>query len=110
MAYIAMRFIETPIFTRIVSRFLTDDAYRVLQLTLLLRPEQGTLIKGSGGLRKMCWASHGHGKRGGIRVIYYWAAPEQMIYMLYMYAKSEQSDLSAAQLKILARLVKEEFK
>ena len=108
MAYIAVRFIETPIFTRILSRFLTDDAYRVLQLTLLLRPEQGTLIKGSRGLRKMRWASHGRG--GGIRVIYYWAGPEQTIYMLYMYAKSEQADLSAAQLKILARLVKEEFK
>ena len=50
------------------------------------------------------------GKRGGARVIYYWAAEEVLFYMLYIYAKSEQGDLSATQLRQFARLVREEFK
>ena len=47
---------------------------------------------------------------GGLRVIYYWAPREETIYMLYVYAKSEQGDLTPAQLRLLARLVREEFK
>jgi hypothetical protein len=47
-----MRFVETPIFTKIITRFLDDDEYRSLQIALMLRPEQGPLIRGAGGLRK----------------------------------------------------------
>ena len=50
------------------------------------------------------------GKRGGLRVIYYWAAGEQAFYMLYAYTKSEQGDLTAAQTRQLSRVVREEFK
>ncbi len=59
-------------FTGLVRKSLDDDEYRALQLTLLLRPEQGPLIPGSGGLRKIRWGKEGRGKRGGLRVIYYW--------------------------------------
>lgn len=59
--YCAMRFVETPIFTTVIRRFLDDDAYRALQMALLLRPEQGPLITGSGGLRKIRW---GYGDAG----------------------------------------------
>ena len=76
----------------------------------MLRPEQGTVIKGSGGLRKVRWAILGGGKRGGLRVIYYWAPAEQVVYMLFVYAKSEQGDLTADQTRQLGRLVREEFK
>ena len=67
-----MRFIETPVFTAALRRHLSDEAYRALQLALVLRPEQGPVISGSGGLRKLRWAVLGRGKRGGLRVIYYW--------------------------------------
>jgi hypothetical protein len=46
-----------------------DDSYRQRQVALILRPKQGALIKGSGGLRKIRWSVPGQGKRGGIRVI-----------------------------------------
>ena len=73
MAYtLNMRFIETPIFTRTIVTLLEDDGYRALQLSLCLRPELGPMIRGSGGLRKVRWRLGGRGKRGGIRVIYYW--------------------------------------
>ena len=105
-----MRFVETPVFTTLVARHLPDDQYRALQLALLLRPEQGPLVPGGAGIRKLRWAAEGRGKRGGLRVIYYWAAAEDVCYMLYAYAKNDQGDLTRAQIRVLARLVREEFK
>ncbi len=67
-----MEFIEAPLFTRRVHEYLTDDEYAALQWALALRPEAGAVIPGSGGMRKLRWAGKGHGKRGGLRVIYYW--------------------------------------
>ena len=105
-----MCFVETPVFTSLVRRHLSDESYRALQLALLLRPEQGTVIRGSGGLRKLRWAAEGRGRRGGLRVIYYWAVAEEVCYMLYLYGKNEQADLTPAQVRTLGRLVREEFK
>jgi hypothetical protein len=105
-----MRFVETPVFTKRLEDLLADDDYRALQIALLLRPEQGALIKGGGGLRKIRWAPRGVGKRGGVRVIYYWRPDEQAFYMLFVYAKTVQEDLTPDQLRVLARIVREEFK
>ncbi len=52
----------------------------------------------------------GRGKRGGVRLIYYWEPDSQTFYMLYLYAKNEQGDLTSEQLKVLAKLVRGEFK
>ena len=67
-----MKIVETTIFTRRVLKLLADDEYRLLQQALLLRPELGQIITGSGGIRKVRWKMQGSGKRGGVRVIYYW--------------------------------------
>ena len=104
-----MRFVETPVFTTAVQRHLKDEQYRQLQIALMLRPEQGPVIQGSGGLRKVRWATTGGGKRGGLRVIYYWAPGDQAFYMLYAYTKSAQGDLTSAQTRQLSRVVREEF-
>lgn len=105
-----MHFIETPVFTAGLRRFLDDDSYRALQLALLLRPAQGSVIPGTRGLRKVRWGGSSRGKRGGIRVIYYWARDENICYMLFVYAKHRTSDLTRRQMNALARLVEEEFK
>jgi hypothetical protein len=68
------------------------------------------LIAGGAGLRKVRWSRPGGGKRGGLRVIYYWAPAEAAFYMLFCYAKNEQGDLTSAQARTLGRLVREEFK
>ncbi|MEE8114571.1 MAG: hypothetical protein V3T23_09465 [Nitrososphaerales archaeon] len=79
---------ETPIFTREIHDLFPDDDYRYLQFELLLPPEAGAIIPGSGGLRKVRWGSVGKGKRGGVRVIYYWNTAEECIYILLVYGKS----------------------
>jgi len=105
-----MRFVETPLFTAAIRRHLNDEQYRQLQIALMLRPEQGPVIQGSGGLRKVRWATTGAGKRGGLRVIYYWAPRDQAFYLVYAYTKSEQGDLTPAQTRQLGQVVREEFK
>ena len=102
-----MQFIETPIFTKQVTELLSDEEYCRLQEVLLMRPEAGDLIPGSGGLRKLRWRMPGTGKRGGLRTIYYWDVPSKVCYMLYVYKKSTKSDLTQQQLRVLRTLVKE---
>ena len=105
-----MRFVETPIFTREVTELLSDEEYRGLQLALLFRPEQGPLIPKGGGLRKIRWRKSGSGKRGGLRMIYFWDKDSDTIYMLFVYQKNEQEDLTPNQLRVLRKLVREELK
>jgi len=105
-----MRFVETPVFTRAICEFVTDEVYRALQIALLLRPEQGSLIPGGGGLRKVRCQSAGSGKRGGLRIIYFWHPEEAVFYMLLAYPKSHQQNLSPEQSRILRRVVKEDLK
>lgn len=83
---------------------------RELQLELVHHPEKGKLIPGSGGLRKIRWSLPGRGKSGGLRSIYYWAVSRDQIFMLYIYAKNEQEDLTSDQLKTLRKLLMEVFK
>ena len=105
-----MKFVETAVFTTAVGATLADEEYRTLQAALLLRPEQGSVIPGTGGLRKIRWGGKGHGKRGGFRIIYYWDVKSEAFFMLYIYAKNEQENLTPYQTKLLGRLVRKEFK
>jgi hypothetical protein len=105
-----MRFVETPVFTSTIRRHLDDEAYRHLQIALMLRPRTGPSHPGSGGLRKVRWATPGAGKRGGLRIIYYWAPTERVFSMLYACSKSQQGDLTTEQTRTLGQLVREEFK
>ena len=105
-----MKFVETPVFTKRVNALLNDEEYRAMQAALFLRTEQGDLIRGCRGLRKMRWRSKQTGKRSGIRIIYYWAATPETIYMLFLYPKSERDNLTPAQLNQLSQLIMEELK
>lgn len=100
-----LSFIETRIFTSEICSFLSDRQYRLLQEQLLLHPTMGDVIKGSGGLRKLRCSGVGIGKRGGLRIIYYLDSPER-IYLLFVYRKNAQEDLTHQQLKQLHTLIK----
>ena len=104
-----MVFLETHAFTRIIQDLLSAEEYRELQLALLENPALGSVIRSSGGLRKLRWARHGRGKSGGIRTIYFWAVSKDQILMVFAYPKSEMEDLTDRQLAELAKLAKKEF-
>jgi mRNA-degrading endonuclease RelE of RelBE toxin-antitoxin system len=100
-----MIFIETQIFTKQISAYLSDDDYSELQNFLSGAPDAGDLIQGTGGLRKLRWKSGGKGKRGGVRIIYYWQVAKDQIYLMTLYAKNEMADLSAKEKKLLKQMV-----
>ena len=104
-----MIIVETSIFTKQVQKFLSDEEYRHLQSDMANRPDMGAVIPRSGGLRKVRWGYRGQGKRGGVRVIYYWAVSQERILMLLMYPKNVKDNLSPAQLKALRQIVEEEY-
>ena len=105
-----MVIIETPIFTRCIKSALADDEYRLLQAHLVQKPDAGKIIPGSGGLRKLRWSGSGRGKRGGLRVIYYWFVSPEVIMMLFAYPKKEQDDLTPDQLKQLKKIIEGEYR
>jgi hypothetical protein len=105
-----MVIIETPIFTRRIQAILSDEEYRLLQIQLINKPDCGKIIRGSGGLRKLRWSVGGHGKRGGIRVIYYWFVSQGTLLLLFAYSKSEQGELTLEQLKQLKKVVEGEYR
>jgi|SRR5271165_2885793 len=102
-----MVFIEASSFSKLLPDYLIDDEYRGFQIYLLERPDAGVVIRGSGGVRKVRWAAGGKGKSGGLRVIYYWFKAEEQIFLLTLYEKGEQEDLSAADLKRIVKLIEE---
>ncbi len=104
-----MVIIETSIFTKLVQQWLSDEEYRELQYALVQRPNLGQLIVGGGGLRKLRWRTKGRGKRGGVRIIYYWAVQPNQLLMLFIYPKSKQADLTPEQMRILRAIVEEEY-
>ena len=97
-----MVFIETASFTKYVGDYLTDDEYLGLQLFLIAQPDAGSVVPGTRGVRKLRWAIAGKGKRGGLRVIYYWRVSANEIWMLTMYGKSERENISAHILREIA--------
>ena len=100
-----MEFVETSIFTERVTKLLTDEEYQDLQAVLAENPKAGDVIPGAGGLRKLRWRVAGRGKRGGLRIIYYcWS--EKRLYMIFVYDKARQGDLTPEQLKVLRAYVK----
>jgi len=102
-----MVFIETSVFTRMVTSLLTDDEYREFQNVLFDDPAAGDLIKGGGGIRKIRFAAQGRGKSGGVRTIYFWAKAKDQIYLLVIYPKSKKDTLTDRETAILHDYVKE---
>ena len=105
-----MELIETSTFTRQMTALLSDEDYGEFQSRLATNPGLGALIKGGGGIRKIRVAIGSRGKRGGARIIYYWAVRKDLILLLYAYPKNVSADLTPRQVAQLAKVVKEEFR
>ena len=104
-------FVELPAFERYRSDYLDDNAFGDLQASLMSNPEAGDVIEGTGGLRKMRFADRrrGKGKRGGLRVIYYWWEAGLQFWLYTLYDKDERDDLSPQQRKTLRAMLKAEL-
>lgn len=104
-------FFETPVFTRLLPDYLNDEAYRALQRVLMENPELGDVMPGSGGFRKVRWddARRGKGKRGGLRVIYYYLKADHQIWLFTLYGKNEATDLTSDEKKMLKSAVQAEL-
>jgi mRNA-degrading endonuclease RelE of RelBE toxin-antitoxin system len=102
-----VEFIEFSHFAHNINLLGDDEDYLTLQITLMERPDAGAVIPGGGGLRKLRWAGSGRGKRGGLRLIYYYVTAEGQILLLHLYAKNQMEDLSPALLKQLKQEVEQ---
>lgn len=87
--------VEAPAFSRYREQYLDDEGFRELQQALVANPEEGDLIPGAGGIRKLRWrdSRRGKGKRGGLRIIYYCFLSDEEIWLLTLYGKDEAVDL-----------------
>jgi len=105
-------FFETPQFTRLLPEYLSDDAYRALQVALLENPELGDLMPGTGGFRKVRWedARRGKGKRAGLRVIYYYLTADRQVWLFTLYDKDEAADLTPDEKRLLRQAVEVELR
>jgi hypothetical protein len=105
-------FFETTIFTASVGRYQTDDEYRELQSYLQCNSVAGDVMPRTGGFRKLRWSDtrRGKGRRGGLRVIYYWLMNDRQFWMFAIYDKDELENLSAEQEKALKKAIEIELK
>lgn len=98
---IRVTFVETPLFTRVIHDYLTDDEYAELQGFIGMYPEAGDLIPGTGGVRKLRWKTRGRGKRGGLRIIYYLRIQAGQIWLLTLYSKAGRENIPAHVLRAI---------
>ena len=101
-------FVELPPFERTRKDYMDDEAYRLLQLELMGNPKAGPVIEGTDGLRKLRQADprRGKGKRGGLRIIYYWWSGGDQFWLFTVYDKDQADDLTAPQRKVIKQLLK----
>jgi hypothetical protein len=99
-----MVFIESPIFTADVVELLSDEEYAMLQEHLAHRPDAGDLITQTGGLRKVRSRVEAGGKRGGVRVIYYYVAAQAQIRLILIYRKGVKDDLTPREKAVLRKM------
>ncbi|PIE42729.1 MAG: toxin HigB-2 [Gammaproteobacteria bacterium] len=98
-------FVESNIFEKYRDHYLSDEEFRFFQSELMSNPKQGDVIQGTGGLCKIRVASKNKGKRGGVRVIYYFLDEMHRFYLLTIYGKNEMSDLTVKQTKQLKKFM-----
>ena len=104
-------FIELPAFERHRTEYLNDDAFAGLQTAMMKQPVSGDLIQDAGGLRKLRLrdARRGKGKRGGLRVIYFWLPVACEFWLFTIYDKDEMTDLTPRQRRMLKLMLKAEL-
>ena len=105
-----LEFIEFPAFTKrllALAKDRADDVLLEIQSDLLENPNRGPVIEGTAGVRKARVAdpTRGKGKSGGFRYMYYYIEQDGEIYLLLIFNKNEQADLTSSQKKTLKQAI-----
>jgi len=105
-------FIELPPFQRLREEYFDDQSFKDLQNEMMRDPVAGVVIQGAGGLRKIRYGDErrGKGKRGGLRVIYYWNDADNQFWLFAVYNKDQADDLTVTQRKTLKQRLELEIK
>ena len=98
--------VELPEFIRRAKKLLSETERERLIGYLAAHPDEGNLLEGTGGIRKIRWKREGMGKRGGVRVIYYYHNEQYPVFLLTVFGKSEQANVSKAERNELAQLAR----
>ena len=97
--------IETPVFTKKAADLLSEVEREEFAAFISQNPTSGSVVKGSGGVRKIRWARSGSGKSGGVRVIYYNMVDDEEVWLLTLYAKNERSTIPAHELRLIKEAI-----
>ena|ERR1017187_7776717 len=100
-----MTVLETPFFLRKVATLLDEEERSELVAFLGMNPEAGDIIPETGGVRKLRWAAQGRGKRGGVRLIYYFHSDTFPLFLLTVYAKNQKANLTRAERNDFKKLI-----
>jgi RelE toxin of RelE / RelB toxin-antitoxin system len=95
--------VESPIFQKLWPRYWDEDERAEFASFIALSPEAGSVIRGSGGVRKVRWVREGTGKSGGVRIVYLARNDAGEVYLLTLYAKSESENIPLSTLKEIRR-------
>jgi hypothetical protein len=100
-------FVETPIFTKRITELASSETLEAIQAELIEDPERWPIVKGLHGARKgrVADPKSPRGKSGSFRYIYLYLPHAGRIHLLFLFAKNEQSDLSATQAKAFGQLI-----
>jgi len=102
----SLEFIHTPVFESMTRELLDDAALQQVELRSLAEPRAGSLVAGTGGVRKLRVALPGRGRRGGPRIVYLYVERRSQIYFLLAYAKSARVNLTQSEKRELREMVK----
>ena len=104
---------ELPTFIRRASKLLNEREHAEMISYIADHPETGTLLEGTGGIRKIRWRRGNQGKSSGVRVLYYFYNEYMPLYLLTLFAKGDRTNLSVQErqeLADLASLLKQTWK
>lgn len=100
--------VETELYLRSAERVMSEAERHAVVDHLAADPQAGDVIPGSGGIRKVRVPLDGRGKRGGGRVLTFYFT-DRAVYLLLAYAKGDQANPSAEQMRVLKRLIEDLF-
>ena len=95
--------VESPIFQKLWPIYWSEEERGEFAAHIAANPDDGVVVRGSGGVRKVRWSRSGTGKSGGVRVIYIVRNEEGEVYLLTLFAKSEKENIPLAVLKEIRR-------